>query len=206
MDLKWIARLILKDLKLGLGHETVLKMFHPKSLDVFNATSDLKQVFVEVDSYDMTKTTGIYKVFFPIKPMLAGKLNLDMLAEFVRHRGDALSGVCVETKFDGERIQCHFCDGVVMFFSRNSHDVTSVYADKLSLSVKEAISPDVRACVMDGEVIVWDNEENCAAQFGKNKAIANEEFEDPLNSRPRFVLKYKVFDLLYYQLSQDSGV
>ena len=158
-----------------------------------------------MDSYDLKKATGIYKVFFPIKPMLAGKLNLDQVAEFVRHRGDALSGVCVETKFDGERIQCHYADGVVMFFSRNSHDVTAIYADKLSLSVKEAISSDVGACVMDGEVIVWDNEENCAAPFGKNKAIANEEFEDPLNSRPRYVLKYKVFDLLYYSLLSKGG-
>jgi len=100
--MKWLTRLILKDLKLGISHETLLKMYHPHSLDLFNSTSDLKQVFTQVADYE--KHTGVFKVFFPVKPMLAGKLNLKQLAEFVRKREQTY----VETKFDGERIQCHY--------------------------------------------------------------------------------------------------
>lgn len=74
LEMKWLTRLILKDLKLGLSHETLLKMYHPHSLDLFNSTSDLKQVFTQVADYE--KHTGVFKVFFPVKPMLAGKLNL----------------------------------------------------------------------------------------------------------------------------------
>jgi DNA ligase-4 len=140
LDLKWLARIILKDLKLGIGYEVILKTFHPKSLDVYNATSDLKQVFKEVDDYDKLKGGGIYKVFFPVRPMLAGKMNLDQVAYFVSERGDCLSGVCVETKFDGERIQCHLKEQTVMFFSRNSHDVTKVYGPKLGHKVRDAVS------------------------------------------------------------------
>jgi DNA ligase 4 len=95
-----LTKLILKDLKLGISHETLLKMYHPQCLEFFNATSDLKQVFLEVD-YDKV----MFKVFFPVKPMLAAKLNLNQLCEFVRYKDQ---GVIVETKFDGERIQCHY--------------------------------------------------------------------------------------------------
>lgn len=45
LELKWFTRVILKDMKLGVGHETVLKNYHRFALDIYNATSDLKAVF-----------------------------------------------------------------------------------------------------------------------------------------------------------------
>ncbi len=42
---KWIVRIILKDLKAGIGHETILKNYHPDALELFNATSDIRAVF-----------------------------------------------------------------------------------------------------------------------------------------------------------------
>ncbi len=101
--------------------------------------------------------------------MLAGKLNLKQINDFVRQRDH----VYVETKFDGERIQCHFQDQVIMYFSRNSNDVTQIYGPKLTSHMKEAIDQNVQACVLDGEIIVWDNELGKAAPFGQNKAVAN---------------------------------
>jgi ATP-dependent DNA ligase len=53
-----------------------------------------------------------------------------------------------------------------MFFSRNSNDVTQIYGPKLSSHVKAALDSNVAACVLDGEVIVWDSEYNRAAPFG----------------------------------------
>ena len=127
-ELKWFTRIILKDMKLGIGHETILKNYHAHALDIFNATSDLKSVFTQVDEYEQITKSGkptVYKLFLPIKPMLAGKApDLGTLAETVRAKGRVL----VETKFDGERIQCHFQDGHVMFFSRNGKDYTKLYS------------------------------------------------------------------------------
>lgn len=123
-ELKWFTRIILKDLKLGIGHETILKNYHAHAVDIFNATSDLKAVFTQIDEYEKITKSGeptVYKLFLPIKPMLAGKVsNLGMLAEIVSVKGRVL----VETKFDGERIQCHLQDNHVMFFSRNGKDYT----------------------------------------------------------------------------------
>jgi len=78
--------------------------------------------------------------------------------------------VLVETKFDGERIQCHMQDKSVMFFSRNSNDYTNLYGGKLGSWIKSNVSG--RAVVLDGEVIVWDNELERAAPFGSNKTVA----------------------------------
>lgn len=45
----------------------------------------------------------MFRVFFPIRPMLAGKLSSSQISSMVKRAGSVL----VETKFDGERIQCH---------------------------------------------------------------------------------------------------
>ena len=139
LEIKWITKIILKDLKIGIGHETIFKMYHPHALDLFNATSDLKAVFEQVDEYE-EKTKGgkaqtIFRMFFPVKPMLAGKQNLVQIADTVRSKGK----VFVETKYDGERIQCHIQDKIVMFFSRNSNDVTPLYGPKLTEHIKENV-------------------------------------------------------------------
>lgn len=52
LELKWITKVILRDLKLGIGHESILKMYHRHAIDIFNATSDLKAVFDQVDDYE----------------------------------------------------------------------------------------------------------------------------------------------------------
>jgi len=41
---KWICAIILKDLKLGFGHEPFLKKLDKKALDVYNSTSNLVEV------------------------------------------------------------------------------------------------------------------------------------------------------------------
>ena len=58
LELKWLTRIILKDMKLGIGHETVLKNYHQHAVDIFNATSDLKAVFTQVDEYEKMNKSG----------------------------------------------------------------------------------------------------------------------------------------------------
>lgn len=42
----------LKDLKIGIGYETILKSYHPDALELFNATSDLRAVFEELQNLE----------------------------------------------------------------------------------------------------------------------------------------------------------
>ena len=46
-DLKWICKIILKELKVGLKHERLLTSYHPEALDLYNLTSNLKEVCKE---------------------------------------------------------------------------------------------------------------------------------------------------------------
>lgn len=44
IEQKWIAKIILKDLKVGFSHESVLKRLHPDAMELYNRSSMLKQV------------------------------------------------------------------------------------------------------------------------------------------------------------------
>ena len=145
LEQRWLVKVILKDLKVGVGHETLLKNFHPDALDLYNVTSDLGEVFKELNSTTGRVKLGAdrFRLFMPIKPMLAERLpsvQIRTLLQNVR--------VAVETKYDGERIQCHVKDGLVKFFSRNSHNYTHIYGPKMSRVVLENIN--AKACILDG--------------------------------------------------------
>lgn len=43
---KWIIRIMLKDLHLGIGHKSTLNILHPDGYEVYSNTNDLAQVFI----------------------------------------------------------------------------------------------------------------------------------------------------------------
>ena len=65
-DLRWTLRIILKDLKIGLKQEKVLPLYHPDALDLYNVTSNLREVCSEL--LDKTKAMGsdIFRVSMAI--------------------------------------------------------------------------------------------------------------------------------------------
>lgn len=71
---KWLIRMILKDLKCGVRHESCLKAFHPQALDTYNMTSSLQKVCDIISNPDSILTSNgnlQIELFRPIKPMLA---------------------------------------------------------------------------------------------------------------------------------------
>lgn len=127
-------RLILKDLKIGLGHETLLKNYHPDALEIYNMTSDLKRVFEELKDGKTRFGIDKFALFFPIKPMLAGRVDKSKLEEIVQGQK-----FLIETKFDGERIQVHFKEGDIRMFTRNGNNYTYLYGPKLNDPLRQAI-------------------------------------------------------------------
>mmetsp|Transcript_60733 Transcript_60733/g.69397 ORF Transcript_60733/g.69397 Transcript_60733/m.69397 type:complete len:784 (+) Transcript_60733:504-2855(+) len=182
----WIIRIILRDLKVGIRHESVLKNYHPDAMDYYNVSSDLRQVFKDLEDAEKELGKDIFRLFKPIRPMLAGKKNPGEMMTL-------LEGipVLIETKFDGERIQCHYKDGEVKFFTRNANDYTNIYGPKMSETIQKNLN--CRACILDGEMIVYDEHEGTIVPFGSNKTIANSEGADSEGKH----LCYMVFDILY---------
>lgn len=59
-------------------------------------------------------------LFYPMKPMLAGKKPLTFFDEQEKE-------YLLETKFDGERLQVHMDKNNIKLFSRNAKDYTHLY-------------------------------------------------------------------------------
>jgi len=191
VEQKWLAKIILKDMKLGT-HEKVLQSFHEKALEIFYNTNNLRAVFTKLkDKQDLTGLQ-LFTLGQPIRPMLAGRKPYQELKKILINQE-----VMIETKFDGERIQCHFMsDGNVKFFSRNAVDYTYLYGKSLRDLMLEHVH-GVKACILDGELIVWDLQNNCAASFGQNKTVA-------LEDTPGKCLCYVVFDILYIETGEGQ--
>jgi DNA ligase-4 len=48
LEQKWIVRIILKELKIGLSEKSILTYFHEDAVDYFNLTSNLRKVCEEL--------------------------------------------------------------------------------------------------------------------------------------------------------------
>lgn len=44
LQLKWLIRIVLKDLKIGIKEATILEAYHPDAMDLYNFTSSLEKV------------------------------------------------------------------------------------------------------------------------------------------------------------------
>lgn len=110
-------------------------------------------------------------MFYPVRPMLAGKpMSASSgwdLSSWIRNK----ERVVVETKYDGERLQCHLQDKVIKFFSRNGHNVTAIYGPSMSPQIIKSIS--ATAAILDGEIVVYDRHIGQMAPFGLNKEVAS---------------------------------
>jgi DNA ligase 4 len=186
LEQKWLVKIILKDMKLGT-HDKILGAFHEKALEIFFHTNNLREVFVKLKDKTIDLGTQLYTLGQPIRPMLAGRKVYNDLKKLLIN-----AEVYVETKFDGERIQCHYhIDGNFLLFSRNAVDYTAMYSKSLKNIIISNIH-GLKACILDGELIVWDLENNCAGRFGQNKTVA-------IESTPGKTLCYKVFDIIYIE-------
>lgn len=74
-ELKWVIRIILKDLKISFRERTVLHALHPDAIDLFNVCSDLKRVCWTL--YDPSYRLP-HEVFRPSKQSII-RLNLEWL-------------------------------------------------------------------------------------------------------------------------------
>jgi DNA ligase-4 len=69
-QMKWLIRIILKDLKIGIQENFILEVFHPDALDYFNVTSSLEKICDTLkDPLKRLNEIGV-SVMTPCRPML----------------------------------------------------------------------------------------------------------------------------------------
>jgi DNA ligase-4 len=87
------------------------------------------------------------------------------------------------------------------FWSRKAKDYTYLYGSgfeddnsALTRHIKRAFNTGVCNCILDGEMITWDPENDCMVPFGSLKTAAISEQRNPFSAGPRPL--YRVFDML----------
>ncbi len=201
---KWLIRIVLKSLRLGLPDNQVLKLLHPDAPALFDVSMDLREV-VKLFTSDRPYEPGTFGInlFRPFRPMLAEREVLETVPERMKGREFFL-----EPKLDGERCQLHYWrvdsqTGKFKYWSRRGTDYTFLYGQDRtegSLTPKiesdQGIADSVQSVVLDGEMVVFDPVLGKILPFGTLKTSAGAGFEPGKMesiAHPCLV----VFDLVY---------
>ncbi|OQR90666.1 DNA ligase [Achlya hypogyna] len=189
---KWLVRIVLKDLKIGLRHERVLQFMHPDAVEMFNHTNDLERVCRELTDSRVRYVPAIapFQVF---TPMLAKRVPFGECTQAMG--GNAFY---MEPKLDGERITCHVqhaTDGrrEVQLISRNGINYTDKYGPCIAPYIDDQVHK-AYDCILDGEMLVWDSLEFKFQSFGSLKTVAVEQVQ---GKNPHQWLCYVVWDIVY---------
>lgn len=200
-EMKWIVRIILKDLKIGISEALVFEVFHEDATELYNITSSLYLVCNQLrDPSVRTSHQGI-SLFSPIKPMLAGRKHPEDIGALISNHNRRF---ILEQKYDGERIQVHKDGNTIRMFSRNSLEVTDIYP-----MIRADLYRQIKAkqAIIDGELLVWDKDAQAFEPFGRAKTLAVSEKAggghyaqpvlDPTRENKQFC--YIAFDILYLE-------
>ncbi|KAI8918184.1 ATP dependent DNA ligase domain-containing protein [Powellomyces hirtus] len=201
MEQTWIARVIMKDLKLGVSEKTILKIWHPDGLDLFNVCNDLAEVTKELRDPKKRLGQSDIDIFKPFKPMLSRRV--DKMEHAVKAMGHGT--FWIETKLDGERMQMHMrrtssgCE--FGWWSRNATDYTPDYgaSDKegsLAPYIYELFPPTVKNVILDGELMAYNTETQIYEPFGALKTASKEVLQFGENAKLRVC--FIVFDIVYW--------
>ncbi|KAJ3190255.1 DNA ligase (ATP) [Gaertneriomyces sp. JEL0708] len=202
----WISRIILKDLKLGISENGILGLFHPDALELFNVTSDLSVVCDKLRDPRVRleqKEIRLWRTFVPMLSRSVMKKDSLGLEEVVK--GMNGHAYWVETKLDGERLQCHYeklgkGKAAFRWYSRRGTDYTDLYGSDqssgaLSQYIMECFSERVNNAILDGEMLAYNVSDDTYEPFGTLKSACNETLRLGAASklRPVFVM----FDIVY---------
>jgi len=210
-EIRWLIKIILKDMKLGIGVEGILRHLHPDAVQLYHMSSSLKHVLETIakptdQASGETAQDSIY--FKPFKPMLSERVNPGDVPE---RFGSLFGSIYLEPKLDGERMMIHVDKRSqrVTIFSRNGINFTKKYGDhQLSPLILKAFKGN--GAVFDGELVSWDPARQRIHPFGLNREIGKsatssipdtqdrDASQDLLGVSEDGNLFYIIFDLVFY--------
>jgi len=181
----YLARIILKDMHIGITEETVLKYYHPDAYELYLATDSLKEVLDDRTLLNPRKRVDVnVELFRPFRPMLAQR--------HVFTHGEDIMGEApfyIEDKLDGERLILHKKGRSVRTWSRRGIE-KPLYNELLKRATRFL---DAGELILDGELLSFDDDTGKFLSFGTNLATAKIQQANP-NSKQH--LKFMVFDVL----------
>jgi len=195
---RWLLRIILKDMQIGMKEDSIFNMLHADAKEHYNSVCDLHNTCQKcsdptyrLDSIDVVP-------FQPFKPRLAQRAdNWKIIHKFLGKKGEYVA----EYKLDGERVVCHFERGAgdggsskAQWWTRNCHDFTKNYGEPMAPILAECFPPELQSCMLDGEMMVWNQEKGDYAAFGENRGLSDYQRRITAGYQPCYV----VFDILWH--------
>ncbi|CAF1107169.1 unnamed protein product [Rotaria magnacalcarata] len=203
LELKWLIRILLKDLRISLKENSILECFHPDAKDLFDHTSNLFKVAIYLHDPEKRLHEIGLSLFSPFRPMLGERTRADKIEQLIRKKSTnptaALAEFYIETKYDGDRFQLHRDKDQFMYFSRNGHDYTSVFGPDsnnigtLTPYIANTFKIDCEKCIIDGEMVIYNRNEKIIHSKGDSFDCKSIQASDS-QLQPCFI----VFDILMY--------
>ncbi|MDI1489443.1 MAG: DNA ligase (ATP) [Ramalina farinacea] len=211
-ELKWLIRIILRQMKIGASEKTIFEIWHPDAASLFNICSNLRRVCWELPDPKIRlggedRGVTLMSCFQPQLAQFQMHSFEKMVARMQPTEDDPT--FWIEEKLDGERMQLHMIEDEETpggkrfgFWSRKAKDYCYLYGhgfeddnSALTRHLRDAFDDGVDNIILDGEMITWDMGEDLMVPFGTLKTAAKEQQANPFSRgwRPLF----RVFDILY---------
>lgn len=193
LDQKWLTRIILKQMNLGLGHKQILEIYHPNALNYYNQYSYLSRVCEIIENNETPPQNGFIELFQRVRPMLCDRCNNFQIESLISQNEYYL-----ETKMDGERLLVHKKDREFRYYSRELIDnCTTAYGSdssggNFSPVFYKHLDKSVRNAIFDGEMMVWNKEEqvyHAHAEFVTARSVQKDD--------PKLAACFVLFDILF---------
>ena len=157
--MKWLLRIILKDLKVGLGDKIVFDALHPDANEFYKVNSSLEDVCSKLNDPSVRSNEIGVKIDNPCCPMLGERAKPADIEKKLQNKK-----FYIEQKLDGERFHLHKNGNKFTYFSRNRHDYTDCFGSdensgSLTPNIYEQFSRDLNNAIFDGEMLFYDVEE-----------------------------------------------
>ncbi|GFV88356.1 DNA ligase 4 [Trichonephila clavipes] len=171
LEQKWLIRMILKDMKLGISENTILKAFHADARDLYDVTNSLEKVCCSLKDPSVRLNEIEISLFSPFRPMLSEMALPNQVEELMKG-----NSFIIETKYDGERLQLHKDGNSYMYFSRRGFDCTETYGStpshgNLTPFIHNSFKSGIRKCILDGEIVIYSNQLKCIVSKGENADV-----------------------------------
>ncbi|XP_065834565.1 DNA ligase 4-like [Oscarella lobularis] len=168
VEQKWLIRIVLKDMKMGMSETSVFRVYHQDALDLHNACTNLEKVCKDLRDPSVRLVENEIALFQPFRPMLASRVSISQVTRLMDHKE-----FFMETKYDGDRMQLHKDGEKYLYYSRSSKDYTSSFGacpteGTFTPVIHSTFSSKVTSCILDGEMVGYDPVTECFMPKGEN--------------------------------------
>lgn len=226
-EVRCFFQMVLKESMLSFFEKSFFVAWHPDAYDLFKVCDDLKKIFWLL--WDPNSRLGPNQLC--VQPMynfvpqsskkleisyadLCKKMTIPMSTlgkdqKLVRsYESQEIGGkFLIEEKIDGDRMLMHMVDGNFKWQTRRRRDYTLVYGENVHIGsltkhLTNALHPNVKSIVLDGEMVAWSKDRQLILPFGTLRSAAIQEalkqFEvvdvyEGNDSWPLFI----IFDILH---------